>query len=65
MQDVTKNDPLLKRKLAATHVGVEPGTLAVWDCTKRHDLKPEKIGKFVYYRQSVLDKFIEDRRKSR
>ncbi len=56
-----KDDSLLDRKTAAKYLRVSPGTLAVWDCTKRYDLKPIKIGRAVRYRRSSLDKFIEDR----
>lgn len=59
MQD--KNEPLLDRKTAAKYLSVSPGTLAVWDCTKRYDLKPIKIGRAVRYRRADLDKFIEQR----
>ena len=57
----TKDDSLLDRKTAAKYLSVSPGTLAVWDCTKRYDLKPIKIGRAVRYRRSDLDKFIEQR----
>jgi hypothetical protein len=59
MHDDTQ-DPLLSRKDAAKYLGnLAPGTLAVWDCTKRYDLKPLKAGNRVVYRKSVLDKFLE------
>lgn len=54
-------EPLLDRKTAAKYLRVSPGTLAVWDCTKRYNLEPIKIGRAVRYRRSSLDKFIEDR----
>lgn len=53
------NEPLLDRKMAAKYLGLSPGTLAVWDCTKRQNLNPIKIGRSVRYRRSDLDKFIE------
>lgn len=54
-------DTLLNRKDAAKYIGgFSAGTLAVWDCTKRYDLKPVKIGRSVRYRKSVLDAFIAD-----
>lgn len=56
-----KDDSLLDRKTAAKYLRVSPGTLAVWDCTKRYNLEPIKIGRAVRYRRSSLDKFIEDR----
>ncbi|RDB07829.1 helix-turn-helix domain-containing protein [Runella aurantiaca] len=54
-------EPLLDRKSAARFLCVSPGTLAVWDCTKRYDLKPIKIGRAVRYRRADLEKFIEQR----
>lgn len=59
----TKNppEPLLDRKSAAKYLRVSPGTLAVWDCTKRYDLKPIKVGRSVRYRRSDLEKFLEQR----
>jgi excisionase family DNA binding protein len=54
-----QREPLLTRKEAATYLNVKTGTLAVWDCTGRYDLKPLKIGRAVRYRRSDLDKFIE------
>lgn len=59
----TDTEPLLDRKSAAKYLSqvkpTSPNTLAVWDCTKRYDLKPIKIGeRVVRYRRSELDKFI-------
>ena len=62
-------DELLDRVAAGIYLGgkrkpIKPNTLAVWDCTKRYDLKPIKVGKKeVRYRRSVLDKFLEDQMK--
>lgn len=53
------NEPLLDRKTAAKYLNVSPGTLAVWDCTKRYDLKPLKVGRAVRYRRADLDRFLE------
>ncbi|MBD2705652.1 helix-turn-helix domain-containing protein [Spirosoma sp. BT702] len=55
----TTNEALLDRKEAAKYLRISPNTLAVWDCTKRYDLKPLKVGRAVRYRRSELDKFIE------
>ncbi|MEZ0611371.1 helix-turn-helix domain-containing protein [Fibrella sp. WM1] len=52
-------EPLLDRKTAARYLNVSPGTLAVWDCTKRYDLKPIKVGRAVRYRRADLDRFLE------
>lgn len=51
-------EPLLDRKTAAKYLNVSPGTLAVWDCTKRYDLKPIKVGRAVRYRRADLDAFL-------
>jgi excisionase family DNA binding protein len=60
MTGKTDSESLLNRKEAAKYLKVSPGTLAVWDCTKRYDLKPLKVGRAVRYRKSNLDKFLED-----
>lgn len=52
---------LMDRKSAAKYLGLSPKTLAVWDSTKAHDLKPRKIGRLVRYRKEDLDEFIERR----
>lgn len=57
-------EPLLDRKSAARYLSVSPGTLAVWDCTKRYDLKPLKIGRSVRYRRAHLDQFLQDQLKN-
>jgi len=54
-------EPLLNRRQAAAYLNISPGTLAVWDCLKRYDLQPLKVGRAVRYRRSNLDKFIEQR----
>jgi hypothetical protein len=63
--DVPDHDlePLLDRKSAAKYLSVAPGTLAIWDCTKRYDLRPIKVGRAVRYRRADLDKFLDDRLK--
>jgi len=53
------HDTLMDRKTAARYLRVSPGTLSVWDCTKRYDLKPLKVGRSVRYRKSALDSFVE------
>ena len=52
-------EPLMDRKTAARYLRVSPGTLAVWDCTKRYNLNPLKVGRSVRYRKVDLDKFME------
>jgi hypothetical protein len=57
----TNLEPLLDRKKAAKYLGVSPDTLAVWDCTKRYNLKPIKVGRAVRYRLSDLNDFLNGR----
>lgn len=57
-------DPLLNRKEAGAYLRMSPNTLAVWDCTKRYDLKPIKIGRSVRYRKSSLDQLLENQLKA-
>ena len=60
MTDYDLEDRLLDRKAAAKFLSVSPETLAVWDCTKRYDLKPIRLGsRAVRYRLSTLEKFVE------
>lgn len=59
----TAIEPLLDRKRAARYLGIAPGTLAIWDCTKRYDLRPIKVGRSVRYRREDLDRFLEERLK--
>lgn len=65
MNNDVNHDPLLDRKTAAKYLSLSPGTLAVWDCTKRYDLKPIKIGRAVRYRRSSLDQFLENQLKAK
>lgn len=53
-----ESDVLMDRKSAARYICFKPQTLAAWDCTKRYDLKPLKIGRSVRYRKSELDRFL-------
>lgn len=55
----TETEVLLTRKEAARYIGFSHGTLAVWDCTGRYNLKPVKIGRAVRYRKTVLDQFLQ------
>ena len=52
---------LLSRQEAANYLGVSPGTLEVWACTKRYPLPIVKIGSRAMYREDDLIKFIENR----
>ncbi|MGX5858299.1 helix-turn-helix domain-containing protein [Dyadobacter jiangsuensis] len=59
MINILPEDQLLDRKAAAQYLRISPGTLAVWDCTKRYDLRPLKVGRSVRYRRKELDRFIQ------
>lgn len=52
---------LLTNDQAAAYIGVTPGTLEVWRCTKRYNIAYIKVGRLVRYKQSSLDTFIESR----
>lgn len=58
--NLTNSDPLFNRREAAQYIKYSYGTLAVWDSTKRYDLKPIKIGRSIRYRKSSLDAFLEE-----
>ncbi len=50
---------LLTRDQAAAYLGIAVQTLAVWTCTRRHDLPFIKVGRSVRYRKSDLDAWLE------
>jgi len=56
MKEIIDEDPWYNRKNAARYLDFSPGTLAVWDCTKRYNLNPQKFGRSVRYRRSDLDR---------
>jgi hypothetical protein len=45
----------------ANILGIVPGTLSIWRCTKRYNLPYVKVGARVYYKGSDVKKFIADR----
>lgn len=53
--------PLFSTVDAAKYIGVEPGTLEVWRCTKRYPIPFIKVGRLVRYRQEALDAFLVSR----
>lgn len=55
------NTKLLNSQEAASFLGIEEETLAVWRCTKRYPLPYIKVGRLVKYRPSDLQAFIESR----
>ena len=52
---------LLTEQEAAEFLGVSPGTLAVWRCTGRYDLRYVKAGRWVRYRPEHLEEWLESR----
>jgi|GEM_PF-1248364 len=60
------DEPLLDRKEAAEYLGLKnPNTLAVWDCTKRYDLRPIKVGSRVRYSKANLIRFLNEQLKEK
>jgi len=55
---------LLTPKQTSEYIGVSEGTLTVWRCTGRYDLKYCKIGRKVMYHPDDIQSFIESRTKS-
>ena len=58
--DYTNSNQLLNQNQAAEFLGVSKGTLEVWACTKRYNLKYLKIGRLVKYRMQDLLNFLEE-----
>ncbi len=54
----SRNPLLLNRREAAEYLGISKQTLAIWNCTGRHQVPFVKIGRLVKYRKSDLDAFI-------
>ncbi len=52
-------ESLLTQEQAAEILGVTPGTLSVWRCTKRYNIPYIKVGRLVRYRKSALDAFLD------
>ena len=46
---------LLSSPQAANSIGVTPGTLEVWRCTKRYQIPYIKVGRLVKYRREALE----------
>jgi hypothetical protein len=54
------NDPLFTRTESARYLGLKNRhTLSVWLCNGRYpELTPTRVGRRVFFRQSVLDAFL-------
>ena len=53
--------PVVSEKEAAEILGVTPGTLSVWRCTRRYPLPYIKVGRAVRYRLADLEAFMQSR----
>lgn len=53
-------DKLLTRRQVAKVLGVNENTLAVWACTKRHNIPYIKVGRSVRYRLSDINNFLQE-----
>lgn len=64
LQKITQskmNEQLLSRREAAKFLGVKENTLAIWKLTNRQIIPTYKVGKFIKYKASDLQKFIDDK----
>lgn len=61
LQSLLKANGLMNNEESAAYIGVAPGTLEVWRCTKRYNIPYIKVGRLVRYKKSSLDAFIESR----
>ncbi len=59
--DVQLRDPLLYEQQVADLLGVKKETLTVWRATRRYPLRYTKIGRFVRYRLSDVEAFLDAR----
>ena len=61
MSTTNTSTGLLNEDQAAEILGITAGTLSVWRCTKRYNLKYIRVGRAIRYRRSDLEAFIESR----
>jgi excisionase family DNA binding protein len=54
-------ETMLSRREAAKYLGVRENTMAVWACNKRYIIPMFKVGKYVRYKLTDLQKFIASR----
>lgn len=54
-------EKLLNTSEASQYLGVTRDTLAVWRTTRRYELPYIKVGRLVKYKQSDLDKWLNQR----
>ena len=61
MATLTLPAPVVSEKEAAEILGVTPGTLSVWRCTRRYPLAYVKVGRAVRYRLTDIEAFMQSR----
>jgi len=61
MATATCQPDLLTTQQAAEFLGVSPGSLEVWRCTKRYGIPYLKVGSRVRYRRADLERWLESR----
>lgn len=54
-----RQERMLTRKEAAEFLEVRENTMAIWAITKRYDIPMYKVGKYIKYKLSDLQKFKE------
>jgi excisionase family DNA binding protein len=59
---ITSRPEFLTNNEAANFLGITPGTLEVWRCTKRYPLPFYKVGGKVRYEVHDLLAFLESRK---
>ncbi len=59
---IHSNSDLLTQAEAASFLGLEAKTLAIWRSTKRYPLAYIKVGRLVRYYRADLLEFLENRR---
>ncbi|MGA2498393.1 MAG: helix-turn-helix domain-containing protein [Tepidisphaeraceae bacterium] len=52
---------LLDDPAATEYLGLRPGTLSVWRCTRRYPLPYLRVGRSIKYRVEDLDRFLQER----
>ncbi|MHA1575693.1 MAG: helix-turn-helix domain-containing protein [Alphaproteobacteria bacterium] len=52
---------LLNTKEAADFLGLKTGTLNIWRISNRYSLEYIKVGRYIRYKKSELERWLEDR----
>ena len=58
---VSPRSDLVSSPEVAAYIGVQPGTLEVWRCTKNQRIPFLKVGRLVKYRLRDLDAWLASR----